>query len=85
MPEHEPEAPVEDDDEDRVEEQINNALIILGLSALPSTVAEVNAAARTVLKASHPDHNFNSSASVERTQKILDARTLLRKHLGSAA
>ena len=85
VPKPEPEAPVEDDDEDRVEEQINNALIILGLSALPSTVAEANAAARTVLKASHPDHNFNSSASVERTQKILDARTLLRKHLGSAA
>lgn len=58
-------------------EPVQDALSILNLATLPETRDELNRIIKQLLFRAHPDHNFNSAASKDFTQKILAARTIL--------
>ena len=76
MPPSPPKTPI-DDDEEEVEAETKEALELLELGALPKTAAEVDTAARKVLRKTHPDR-FNDPRAKEVTQKILNARAKLK-------
>jgi hypothetical protein len=60
-------------------DEVQTSLAVLGLSALPETVVELNKVMKAALFKAHPDKNFNDPSSNERVQEVLAARKVLLK------
>ena len=62
---------------------VHDALLLLSLTALPESVAELNKIVRREVFVAHPDKNFNDPLAKERTQRVLAAREVLLKAIAA--
>lgn len=63
---------------------VQEALLVLELTALPASEAALNAAFKSVIRKAHPDRNFGSTAATARSATLLAARATIKKALHAA-
>jgi hypothetical protein len=68
-----------DDNPGNDDAMLKAALAALRLTSIPESTVELNKIVGALLRVQHPDRNFNTTESNDRTKLILDARAVVTK------